>query len=129
MGNPKAIKDKGFDKHPENINRSGANRKTIGYVNKELEASGIIATNPKEIKDCYLRLINMDIPTLTELIKDEKQPILIRIVGKSILSGKGFEIIERMLDRAHGKAIQSSELKVEGKIDGFNIIIGGETKK
>ena len=97
---------KGFDKNPDNINRNGRPRKTINSVNKELEEQGIKPTTANEIKDIYLRLINMEMADLKKLVEDLKQPALIRIVGKKILSDKGFDIIDKMLDRAIGRAQQ-----------------------
>lgn len=102
-GNPDKIKGKGFDKRPQNINKTGANRKTISAVNLELEKSGAIEASKKDITSCYLRLIQLTIPELEAIVKDVKQPALIRIVGKAILGGKGFDIIERMMDRSIGK--------------------------
>lgn len=94
---------KGFDKNPQNINKTGANRKTISKVNIELEADGYQEATKTDIVSCYLRLIQLSIPDLEVKVKDDKQPALIRIVGKAILSGKGFDIIEKMLDRGIGK--------------------------
>lgn len=108
-------KAKGFDKNPQNINRTGLNRKSIASVNLELEEKGFKAANKQDIVDCYLRLINLDMPELTEMIKDEEQPAMIRIVGKAILSGKGFDIIEKMLDRGIGKAAQSLDITSDNK--------------
>lgn len=106
-GNPSKIIGKGFDKRPENINRTGANRKTISSVNLELEKIGATEATKQDITGCYLRLIQLTITELEEIVKDMKQPAMIRIVGKAILSGKGFEIIEKMMDRSIGKAEQS----------------------
>ena len=36
-----------------------------------------------------------------------------------MLGGKGFEIIEKMLDRAHGKALQTNETKITSNNDPF----------
>lgn len=97
---------KGFDKLPKNINKNGRPRKTINSVNKELEEQGIKPTTANEIKDIYLRLVNMEMTELKALVENQKQPALIRIVGKKILSDKGFDIIEKMLDRSIGRATQ-----------------------
>lgn len=105
----------GFDKNPQNINRTGVNRKSIASVNVELEAKGIKAATKQDIIDCYLRLMNIDLPDLTEMIKDEKQPAMIRIVGKSILSGKGFDVIEKILDRGIGKPDNKTDITTNGK--------------
>ena len=107
-----------FAERKQDINRTGLNRKSIASVNLELEKKGCKAANKQDIVDCYLRLINIDLPELTKMIKDDKQPAMIRIVGKAILSGKGFDIIEKMLDRGIGKP--DSKLTLDGGINVTN---------
>tara|TARA_R110002110_G_scaffold48419_6_gene144356 strand:- start:102 stop:503 length:402 start_codon:yes stop_codon:yes gene_type:complete len=104
----------GFDKNPQNINRTGANRKSISSVNIELEAKGIKAASKKDILDCYLRLINIDLKELGAMVKDEEQPAMIRIVGKSIMSGKGFDVIEKVLDRGIGRPDNNVDVTTNG---------------
>lgn len=106
---------KGFDKLPKNINKNGRPRKTINSVNKELEEQGIKPTTANEIKDIYLRLVNMEMTELKALVEESKQPALIRIVGKKILSDKGFDIIEKMLDRSIGRAVQQMDVTSKGE--------------
>ena len=103
---------KGFDKNPENINRKGQPHKTIATVNLDLEAEGHTEASKQDIVSCYLRLINLPIPELESLVKNDNQPALIRIVGKAILSGKGFDVIDKILDRGIGKAMQSMDVSV-----------------
>ena len=95
-------------------NPNGRPRKLISETIKELEAEGVKQTTTTEIKAVYLMLINLTIPELETRVKDSKQSALVRIVGKAILSGKGFEIIERMLDRSIGKAQQSIDHTTKG---------------
>jgi hypothetical protein len=106
---------KGFDKNPQNINRNGRPRKTISVVNTELEANGYTEATYQEIKSCYLRLLNIDIPELQKMVGANDQPALVRIVGKSILSGKGFDVIEGMLNRSIGKAVSNVDVKSGGE--------------
>jgi hypothetical protein len=103
-----------FDKG-QSGNPNGRPRKLISEAIKEMEQMGIKETTTEEIKSCYLRLINASLPELTAKVKDEKQSALVRIVGKAILSGKGFEIIERMLDRTLGKATQPVDHTTKGE--------------
>jgi hypothetical protein len=136
MGKEENFKNKintnGFDKNPHKINKTGANRKSIASVNLELEKEGFGCATAKDITDCYLRLINIPIPELTEMIKNENQPVLIRIVGKSILSGKGFDILEKMLSRAIGTPTQTiatslsidNDPRINISIDGEKINLG-----
>ena len=48
-------------------------------------------------------MIQLSEPELKPLMKDMTKPILVRIIAKNLLDKKGFDIIERMIDRAHGK--------------------------
>jgi hypothetical protein len=97
-------------KKGQTLNPNGRPRKTISAVNVELEASGATEATKQDITSCYLRLIQLSIPELEAKIKDSQQPALVRIVGKAILSGKGFDVIEKVLDRGIGKPAGSMEL-------------------
>lgn len=103
----------GFDKNPQNINKKGQPRKLISDVNADLENNGVKEATKTDIVSCYLRLINLPVDELKQAVEDIKKPALIRIVGKAILSGKGFEVIEKVLDRAVGKANQSVDLNMQ----------------
>ena len=105
----------GFQKNPQNINRYGRPRKMIADVIAELEKQGIKAATKSDILDIYMRLINMEIQELEQIVKDPTQPVLVRIVGKNILSGKGFDTIEKMLDRSIGKAEQKTDITSKGE--------------
>jgi hypothetical protein len=87
----------------ETANPNGRPRKLVSDVIKELENQGVKPVTKQEIQDVYMRLINLEMPDLEAKVKDGKQPALVRIVGKAILSGKGYEVVERMLDRSIGK--------------------------
>jgi hypothetical protein len=96
-------------------NPNGRPRKLISETIIELENEGVKETSINEIKGCYLRLVNLSIPELTLLAKNEKQSALVRIVSKAILGGKGFEIIEKILDRSIGKPNQFVDLTSKGE--------------
>jgi hypothetical protein len=104
----------GFQKNPQNINRTGANRKSIASVNVDLESNGYKAASKQDILDCYLRLINIDLKELGTMVKDDEQPAMIRIVGKAILSGKGFDVIEKVLDRGIGRPDNKTDITTNG---------------
>ena len=104
----------GFQKNPQNIKRNGRPRKMIADVIAELEKQGIKAATKPDNQDIYMRMINVEIPELEQIVKDTTQPVLVRIVGKNILSGKGFDIIEKMLDRSIGKAEQKTDITTGG---------------
>lgn len=119
----------GFDKNPQNINRTGKNRKTISHINLQLESEGYTEATAADITSCYLRLINIDVPELQKMITATDQPILIRVVGKAILSGKGFDVIESMLNRTIGKAKQTIDMEhsMDEKIESITIKVKRQT--
>lgn len=111
------INTKGFDKNKQNINRTGANRKLVSSVVKELNEKGVEQVTPVQIVGLFQSLLNLTEPELKTIINDPQQPMLNRIVAKNMLDKKGFEIIERMLDRVHGKAMTTVEQKIETNIN------------
>lgn len=63
-----------------------------------------------------MSMVNVGEEKLDQIIIDKELPMLNRIVARNMKGGKGFDIIERMIDRAHGKAVQKEEVKHTGLI-------------
>lgn len=105
----------GFDKNPQNIDRTGASRKSISSVTKDLKEKGYEVAKKSDIVNCYLTLVNIDLTQLKLMVSDDSQPAMIRVVGKAILSGKGFDVIEKVLDRGIGKAQNSTDITTGGE--------------
>src|SRR5699024_8684399 len=116
-GKIKSEEGRPFVKNDPRINRKGRPRKLVTDTIKKLKDDGVQPVSKSDIKDIYLSLINIPIPELKELVKDDTETVLVRIVGKNILSGRGFDIIESMLDRAIGKATQqvNKDITTNGK--------------
>ncbi len=106
---------KGFDKNPQNINRTGLNRKLVSTVTKELNEKGIEQVTSAQIVGLYQSFLNLTEPELKKIVNGKDEPMLNRIISKSMLDKKGFEIIEKMLDRAHGKA--QNKIEHSGEIE------------
>jgi hypothetical protein len=114
----------GFDKNPQNINRKGTpKRKLVSTVIAEMDEKGIKPATPTEIKTLYLSFLNLTRQELTDIAKDEAQPMLNRIISKAMLDSKGFDVIKEMLDRSIGKANQQIEATITNTepITGFII--------
>lgn len=108
-GNLHTIKGKGFDANPQNINRKGAPRKSVSSVLNELKEKGVEQVSSRNIIDLFESLMNLTSDELKDFANDPKQPMVNRIVAKEMLNKKGFDIIEKMIERAHGKSPQKIE--------------------
>jgi hypothetical protein len=94
-------------------NPNGRPKKTVKIIIDQFKESGIEIPSQSEIKESYLILASMQEEDLRKLISDKTAPMLFRICATNILSKKGFDILEKMLDRAIGKATQKTELSGE----------------
>jgi len=94
-------------------NPAGRPRKLISQVNLDLENQGYSEVKRQDIVSCYLRLVNLPFAEIQKLVDDSTQPALVSIAGKALLSGKGFEVIEQLLDRVIGKASNQISVSTE----------------
>ena len=106
----RTIKNKGFDKNPNNINRKGRPRRLVSSIIQDLKEKGIVQVKATDIVEAFEMLFNLESKEIAEIANNDKNPYFIRRVAKEMLSGKGFDIIERMIDRVHGKPKQATEL-------------------
>ncbi len=98
-----------FNKNPQNINRKWRPKKWVALINEELESKWYEPARKQDIEINYMHLVNLNEKELKALLADEKQPMIVRIIIKNMLSGKWFDIIEKMLDRAIWKPKQTTE--------------------
>ena len=129
---------KPFKKNDPRINTKGRPLKLYSHINKELRQAGYEPVSPSQLKDNYELLLNLPISQILliagkKVILNEKEiqadnkaavilgkeadeyPYSIRLVARAILAGKGFEILEKLIDRAHGKAINQTDLTTKGE--------------
>jgi hypothetical protein len=114
----------------------GRPRKLVTTVISEMVEIGIAEVTSVDVVRAYKVLLNCTASELKEVAQSEAQPFLLRSVAKSMLSGKGQEMIERMIDRAHGKPANILSMNTDGSTDpdtgtsfaGINIIITGGGK-
>ena len=91
-------------------------RRTIEVCNAELKADWYPPATKQQIEELYMSMVNVGEEKLDQIIIDKELPMINRIVARNMKGGKGFDIIERMIDRAHGKAVQKEEVKHTGLI-------------
>jgi len=95
-------------------NPKGRPPKLITGTIKDLKEQGYQPATAGQIREASEYLITLDREKLTEITKDEIQPMYLRIVAKELLGKKGLDVVNTILDRAHGKPKQGVEHSGEG---------------
>lgn len=93
-------------------NPNGRPPKLVSTLIQELKDAGHERVGATQITETYELLTSLSEEEIRTLVNDKKQPMIVRIVGKAMLSTRGFEILERMLDRAQGRPKQSIDADV-----------------
>lgn len=93
----------------ESGNPNGRPPKTLTWLNKELTGQGYERVKAAEAMEAMELLLGLDAEKLTELVHNAEQPILVRTLAKRLLGNQAHDLIEKMLDRVHGKAKQRME--------------------
>lgn len=96
-------------------NPKGRPPKTMSTINAKLKAEGHEVVTPSVIYECFTLLVGLNEAKLKEIVKDTENPRALRLAAEIMLSGDGWDIIEKMLDRAHGKARQSVDVTSQGE--------------
>lgn len=99
-----ALREKGDPGGP------GRPPRLLSTIVAELKAKGYQRATAGAVVEAFEMLMNVPEDVLTEMVKDKSQPMSLRIVGRSMLTAKGWEVLQAMLDRAHGKPKQSHDL-------------------
>ena len=86
----------------------------LSTIVAELRAKGYERATASTVADAFETLLNVPEDVLKTMVSDPKAPMSVRIVGKAMLTAKGWEVLQAMLDRAHGKAKQSHDHTTDG---------------
>jgi len=81
--------------------------KLLSTITAELKAKGYERATANQVADAFETLMNVPEDELRKMVNEGKSPMSLRIVGKAMLTAKGWEVLQAMLDRAHGKAKQA----------------------
>jgi len=82
----------------------------LSTIVAELRAKGYERATAGTVADAFETLLNVTHEDLVKMGSDPKSPMSLRIVAKAMVNAKGWEVLQAMLDRAHGKAKQAVEL-------------------
>ncbi len=100
----------------ETANPNWRPRKGISLVNHELSEAWYKPASKQDIEVNYMSLLQLEEEKLKEFAIDKTKPMLIRILAKNMLDKKGFDIIEKMLDRWIWKAKITEEINFNWKL-------------
>lgn len=95
-------------------NPHGRPRKTIRSVIKDFEKAGLIVPSNDEIGKMYLYIATLNEEELKALLGDKEQPMMTRIIARGVLSKKGLDVIDRIVNRAYGQQ-QHIDITTNGK--------------
>jgi len=104
----------GFDKNKGNI-VCWRPKKGISLCNQQLKEAWYEPATKQDIEVNYMNLLNLEESELSKMQHDTKQPMLIRIIIKNMLWDRWFDVIEKILDRGIGKAVQKEESRLVDK--------------
>lgn len=107
----------GFHNNPQNINRSGANRKSFATINDALKKKGIQALTKNELIESYTLIFNATEDELKRIAIDKKTPFALRLIitelnDKTTRS----KAIADLRNYMFGQAAQEVNHKVEARV-------------
>lgn len=105
---------KGMAKKGDVLNPHGRPRKTIRTMIADFESAGLIIPSNDEIGKMYLYIATLNEEELKKLLSDKEQPMMTRIIAKGVLSKKGLDVIDRIVNRAYGQQ-QHIDITTNGK--------------
>jgi uncharacterized protein (UPF0297 family) len=123
MPNPENIKDKGFDKRPENINRDGRPKKIYTILKEK-------GFSKDDITTAFGEMLWYTLPELKKVYEDEDKPAITRIVANQIftaLKNSDYSKIKEIMQYVIGMPVQKIE---DGKADNpIQVIVSEKGKK
>lgn len=105
--NPKSLKNLKPCKPWQTNNPNGQPKRTITAAIEELKAQWFQEVKKVDVQAAWQYMMWVDHDTLKAIWADKTRPMIIRIVAKQLLSSNDQAyMLERMLDRVHGRATQ-----------------------
>lgn len=82
----------------------------MSSIVKELKAAGYERVGPSSVVEAFELLMNLPKDEIKRVSEDPMAPMSARIVSKAMLSTKGWDVLQAMMDRAHGRARQQVDM-------------------
>lgn len=109
MAGKENIKDKGFDKNPQNINRKGRPRKYVSLLKEQ-------GYKLSEINDTIKSLMSMDLNELKKIWEDPKATILEKTIANALqksMNKGNLDALETLTTRVFGRPTEKTEISGE----------------
>ena len=113
-------------KKGESGNKWGRPPRLVGQILKDVKEDGMEAVTASQVSDVISVLLNYSVDSVKLIASDKTLPILIQRTARRFAgaSDKDWDaVVEKALDRAHGKALQRKEVEHSGSLSLTN---GGE---
>lgn len=102
-------------KKGERLNPNGRPPKLLSSLMIELKSKGYEQVKPVHVLEAYELMLGLSEDEVTRLVNDIEQPMIVRVVGKAYLGRRGFQVLEEILNRVHGRSQQSLDVTSNGK--------------
>ena len=113
-------------------NPAGLKPKLVSHITSELNEQGYKAVSKNSIMEAYLTLVQLPYDEI-KLIASPKDkttyPFLYKLVAKELIGKRGSDMLEKLLDRALGKATQRTDVTTKGKEIGVAGLTDEELKE
>ena len=106
--------EKGKFKKGKSGNPKGRPRSTIRTMIKEFENAGLVVPSNEEMGKMYLYIATLNEEELKKLLNDKELPMMTRIIARGILSKKGLDVVDKIVNRAYGSQ-QHIDITTNGK--------------
>lgn len=116
MPNPENILKYSYKKG-QSGNLKGRPPKLLSLILQELKDEGYDRVTNRDIMEAYEILLGLPREKLTAIGNDESKPMVLRIVSRAMLTKRGYEVLEKMLDRAQGRPKQSIKAEVTNTLN------------
>jgi len=89
--------------------------KLAANVIADLQKEGYTEVSATDVSSVYKLLLNVPIDQLKTMATAADQPALVRVVARALVQGKGLDVVERMIDRAHGRTVNTLAVQASGQ--------------
>ena len=95
-------------------NPKGRPKKLVTKILDELKVKGEVVTS-NTVTQVFKVFLSLTLKEVVEISKNKSYPIIYTLTAKAIIKD-GFEVIEKLLDRANGRPTQMNKQSIDMKV-------------